>query len=105
MAGESNFSASAGVVKRKAEAALPLPCGGLEGEVEWGWIPDFHGASLSWIPAGAAAPAGGPRLCPPLEVLPGGDVCVPLGAASSAALTASFAKLAFWNLAILSTID
>lgn len=47
MAEESNFSASAEVVKRKAEAALPLAFGGLEGEVGWGWIPDFHGASLS----------------------------------------------------------
>lgn len=42
MAGESNFSASAGVVKRKAEAALPLASGGLEGEVGWGWILHVH---------------------------------------------------------------
>lgn len=46
MAGESNFSGSARVVKRKAEAALPLAFGGLEGEVGWVWMA-FYGASLS----------------------------------------------------------
>ena len=111
MAQESNFSASAGVVKRKA-GCLAVGVWGLGG---WGCMgpgplpsppqgdlcpghTHWHGASPSWLPGwaghtGGCSRLGVPRLCTPLKMLPVWG-CVPGGSSlHPAAVTASFFKI------------
>lgn len=75
MAGESNFSASAGVLKRKAELPCHWHLGAWRGRVNGAGslifmehpYPEFL---QEWLPQ-----VWGAQICPSLQVLPGGDVC------------------------------
>lgn len=120
---ESHFSASAGAVKRKTGCLAvgvwglggwgctglgPLPSP-LQGGLRPGHV-HRHGASPSWLPGwaghvGAAPGLGYPGSAPPWRSHRYGDACRGGSTLHPAAVTASFFKISFLNLAILSTVD